>query len=333
MSERSDAAIPEAADFASDQTIRWCPGCGDYAILKGVQKTLAERALPRERTVFISGIGCSSRLPYYLATYGFHTIHGRAPAIATGVKMANPALDVWVITGDGDGLSIGGNHLLHALRRDRDMQILLFNNAIYGLTKGQVSPTSQIGTFSPTSPGGSTVRPVSAVRFALGAGGRFIARTVDVQQKQLPRVLSRAAAHPGTAFVEILQNCPVYNDGAFADITDRDRGADWQLVLEHGAPMRFGADEAYGIRLDPTSLRPEVVALRDGFGTGDLLVHDETNPVLAGLLAEMAPPDFPLPLGVLYAAPAEGGTPDAPDERRSDGDFNNLLRSEGTYRL
>lgn len=341
MNAPATVTRPEPADFASDQTVRWCPGCGDYAILKGVQKTLADRAVPREQTVFVSGIGCSSRLPYYLSTYGFHTIHGRAPAVATGLKLANPSLDVWIVTGDGDGLSIGGNHLLHALRRDLDLQILLFNNEIYGLTKGQVSPTSVIGTRSPTSPEGSTDRPVSAARFALGAGGRFVARAVDVQQARLPEIMGRAADHRGTAFVEILQNCPVYNDGAFSAITDRKSGADWQLYLTHGEPMQFGKDGEYGIRLDPQTLRPEVVRLEaDGVDVSDLLIHDETHPVLAGLLADMAPPAFPLPIGVLYAAPAEDegeteGVVDATQSPRtlSDADFNDLLASEGTYRL
>ncbi len=208
-------------DFASDQEVRWCPGCGDYAVLKAVYKTLAEVGASKENTVFISGIGCAARFPYYMSTYGFHTIHGRAPAIASGVKLANPELDVWIVSGDGDALSIGGNHLLHVIRRNLDVQFLLFNNEIYGLTKGQYSPTSRVGTRSPSTPMGSVDRPVSATMFALGAGARFVARGIDTQQKVLPGVLARAHAHRGMSFVEIFQNCIVYNDGVFDDFTDR----------------------------------------------------------------------------------------------------------------
>jgi len=293
------------ADFASDQQVRWCPGCGDYAILKALQKTLPELGVPRENFVFVSGIGCSSRLPYYLATYGFHTIHGRAPAIATGIKLANPALDVWVITGDGDGLSIGGNHLLHVLRRNVDLQILLFNNEVYGLTKGQYSPTSRRGTTSPSTPWGSLDNPVSATRFALGAGARFVARAVDTDQRHLPAGLARAHAHNGTSFVEIFQNCIVYNDGVFTDFTDKSVAADHQLLLEHGRPLRFGAGQHKGLRLKPGSLELEGVILGENDITEqDLLVHDETNQVQAMLLAAMQPPRFPMALGVLYCDPA-----------------------------
>jgi len=292
-----------AKDYASDQEVRWCPGCGDYAILKSVQRTLAELEADPAQTVFISGIGCSSRFPYYMATYGFHTIHGRAPAIATGVKLANPDLDVWVVTGDGDGLSIGGNHLLHLLRRDVDLQLLLFNNEIYGLTKGQASPTSRIGTRSPSTPGGSLDQPVSATRFALGAGGSFVARTIDTDQKRMPEILKRARAHPGTAMVEILQNCIVYNDGVFDAFTSRERAPETQLHLEHGQPLIFGAERDKGLRLPPGSLRPEIVSLAE-VPESELLVHDETDPLLANLLASLEPP-FPIALGVLYAAPRE----------------------------
>ena len=289
-----------AKDYATDQEVRWCPGCGDYAILKSVQKTLADLDADPAQTVFVSGIGCSSRFPYYMATYGFHTIHGRAPAIATGVKLANPALDVWVVTGDGDGLSIGGNHLLHLLRRDVDLQLLLFNNEIYGLTKGQASPTSRVGTRSPSTPSGSVDQPVSATRFALGAGGSFIARTIDTDQKRMPEILKRARAHRGTAMVEILQNCIVYNDGVFDTFAARDVAAERQLHLEHGQPLIFGGERDKGLRLKPGTLCPEVVSLAD-VPESELLVHDETDPLLANLLASLAPP-FPVAFGVLYAA-------------------------------
>ncbi len=284
-------------DFASDQEVRWCPGCGDYAILAAMQRTLPEIGATPQDTVFISGIGCSSRFPYYMNTYGFHTIHGRAPAIATGVKLANPELDVWVITGDGDGLSIGGNHLMHVLRRNVNLQILLFNNQIYGLTKGQYSPTSIPGKVTPSSPLGSIDEPVLPVRFALGSGARFVSRAYDTS-KRLPEVLKRAHAHEGTSFIEILQNCPVFNDGVFESITDRKTGPEHQLWLEHGAPMIFGANSDKGLRLNPATLTLEVVTLgENGVGEKDLVVHDETNRTLAWLLSEL--PDV-VALGVLY---------------------------------
>ncbi len=299
------AAPLTAKDFASDQEVRWCPGCGDYAILKSVQKTLAELGTPREKTVFVSGIGCSSRFPYYLSTYGFHTIHGRAPAIASGVKLANPELDVWVITGDGDGLSIGGNHLLHALRRNVNLQILLFNNEIYGLTKGQASPTSRLGTRSPSTPRGSIDPPVSPTAFALGAGARFVARSIDTLAPHLTEVLRRAHAHQGAAFVEIFQNCVVYNDGVFESFTARDVAADAQLHAEHGRPLLFGPDRSKGLRLRPGQLALDVVTLGEGGVTeADVLVHDQTNRALALLLAGLEPPAFPEVIGVLYEDPA-----------------------------
>ena len=288
-------------DFASDQEVRWCPGCGDYAILKSVQRTLADMGVRPEETVFISGIGCAARFPYYMKTYGFHTIHGRAPAIATGVKLANPSLDVWVVCGDGDGLSIGGNHMLHVLRRNVDLQILLFNNEIYGLTKGQYSPTSRIGTRSPSTPLGSVEHPVSAVQFALGAGARFIARSGDTLQKHLPQVLVRAHAHKGASFVEIFQNCIVYNDGAFADFTERAIAPDAQIHVEHGRPLVFGTQRDKGLRLNAATLELEVMDLAEG---AEPMIHDETNRTLATMLAAMAPPTMPMALGVLYCDPA-----------------------------
>jgi 2-oxoglutarate ferredoxin oxidoreductase subunit beta len=298
-------AVKTAKDYASDQEVRWCPGCGDYAILKAVQKTLAELQVDTAKTVFVSGIGCAARFPYYLSTYGFHTIHGRAPAIATGVKLTNPDLDVWVVTGDGDALSIGGNHLLHVLRRNVDLQILLFNNEIYGLTKGQYSPTSRVGTRSPSTPGGSLDTPVSAGAFALGAGARFFARSVDTQQKHLPDVLKRAKTHRGASLVEIFQNCIVYNDGAFDGFTDRTVAAEAQVLLEHGKPMIFGKDADKGLRLrQGGQLALEVVTLgENGVAEADILVHDETDRAMAGLLAAMQPPHMPVALGVLYCDP------------------------------
>ena len=293
-----------AKDYATDQEVRWCPGCGDYAILKAVQKTMADLQADPDRTVFVSGIGCAARFPYYMATYGFHTIHGRAPAIATGVKLANPDLDIWVVTGDGDSLSIGGNHLLHVLRRNVDLQILLFNNEVYGLTKGQYSPTSRVGTRSPSTPEGSTDYPLSAGSLALGAGARFFARAVDTQQKQLPDILKRAKHHQGASLVEILQNCIVYNDGVFDDITHRDVAAERQIHLVHGEPMIYGAKGDRGLRVAADGLALEAVSLgQDGIAEGDLAVHDETNRVLATLLTAMEGPDFPVALGTIYCDP------------------------------
>ncbi len=293
-----------AKDFATDQEVRWCPGCGDYAILKCVQKTMADIGADPDKTVFVSGIGCSSRFPYYMATYGFHTIHGRAPAFATGLKLANPELDVWVVTGDGDGLSIGGNHLLHILRRNVNVQILLFNNEIYGLTKGQYSPTSRIGTRSPSSPKGSVDAPVNPCAFALGAGARFIARGVDTDLKHLSEVLKAAHAYKGASFVEIFQNCIVYNDDVFKDFTEKKVADDQQIHVEHGKPLLFAKGKK-GLRFDPRGFRLEVVAVGEGgVAEKDLLVHDETNASLAQLLLTAPQPAFPVVLGVLYRAPA-----------------------------
>jgi 2-oxoglutarate ferredoxin oxidoreductase subunit beta len=285
-------------DFETTQQVRWCPGCGDYAILKSVQRSLAECGATPESTVFVSGIGCSSRFPYYVNAYGFHTIHGRAPAVATGLKLANPALDVWVITGDGDGLSIGGNHLLHTLRRNVGLKILLFNNEIYGLTKGQYSPTSRAGTRSPTTPQGSTDTPLSAGLFALGAGGRFIARAIDTDKNGLGEVLNQAHDYNGAAFVEIFQNCNVYNDQVFASFTDRSTAAERQIHVRHGEPLVFGKDGSLGLRFDPQTMGLEVIE-----STGQetqVLVHDQTSPFIAQLLLAMDTPEFPVALGVIH---------------------------------
>jgi 2-oxoglutarate ferredoxin oxidoreductase subunit beta len=287
-------------DFVSSQEVRWCPGCGDYGILAQVQKTLPEQDIPRENIVFISGIGCSSRFPYYMNTYGIHSIHGRAPALATGLKCARPDLQVWVVTGDGDALAIGGNHFLHALRRNMDLNILLFNNRIYGLTKGQYSPTSEIGKRTKSSPQGSIDNPVNPIGIAIGAEASFIARTVDVFQQHMSEMLKRAAAHRGSTLVEIAQNCIIFNNGAWSHLTDPDQRADHVLFLEHGEPMRFGKTMEKGIRLE--GLVPKVVAV-DDVGEENLLVHDERaeEPTLAYLLSRMGPPDFPTPVGVFRA--------------------------------
>ncbi len=246
-------------DFATSQEVRWCPGCGDYAVLKSVTRALADVGAVPEKTVFVSGIGCSSRFPYYIETYGFHTIHGRAPAIATGLKLANPELDVWVVTGDGDGLSIGGNHLMHALRRNVGFKILLFNNEIYGLTKGQYSPTSRPGTRSPSSPHGSFDTPASPGLFALGSGAKFIARAIDVDKSGLGGVLEAAHGFDGAAFVEIFQNCIVYNDGVFNSFTDRDKATDAQIHVKHGQPLVFGENGSKGLAFDAKTMTLHVI--------------------------------------------------------------------------
>jgi 2-oxoglutarate ferredoxin oxidoreductase subunit beta len=287
-------------DFVSDQDVRWCPGCGNNAILAQMQKMLPELGVPREKIIMVSGIGCSSRFPYYINTYGVHAIHGRAPTLAMGLKCARPELQVWVITGDGDGLAIGGNHFSHALRRNVDINILLFNNQVYGLTKGQVSPTSPLGTKTQSSPDGSIENPVNTIGVAIGSEASFIARTVDVFQKHMSGVLKRAAEHRGAALVEIAQNCIIFNDGAWAHLSDPDKRLENVLYLEHGKPMRFGKKEEKGIRLN--GFTPEVVEVAT-VGEDQLLVHDEcaTEPTLAYFLSRMGPPHFPTPVGVFRA--------------------------------
>ena len=287
-------------DFVSDQDVRWCPGCGNNAILAQMQKMLPELGIPRENIVLVSGIGCSSRFPYYMNTYGIHAIHGRAPTLAMGLKCARPELQVWVITGDGDGLAIGGNHFSHALRRNVDINILLFNNQVYGLTKGQVSPTSPLGTKTQSSPDGSIENPVNTLGVAIGSEASFIARTVDVFQKHMSGVLKRAAEHRGTALVEIAQNCIIFNDGAWSHLSTPDNRLENVLYLEHGKAMRFGRKGEKGIRLK--GLTPEVVDVAE-VGEDQLLVHDERakEPTLAYLLSRMGPPHFPTPVGVFRA--------------------------------
>ena len=293
------AAKLNRKDFVTDQDVRWCPGCGDYSILAQVQKIMPELDIPRENIVFISGIGCSSRFPYYMNTYGFHSIHGRAPAIASGLKATRPELSVWVVTGDGDGLSIGGNHLLHALRRNVDINILLFNNRIYGLTKGQYSPTSEIGKVTKSTPLGSIDYPLNPIAVALGAEATFVARTIDVEAKHLQEVLKRASHHRGASFVEILQNCNIFNDGAWAPLTEKDNKAECTLLLEHGRPLVFGKNGQKGLRMRGHQL--EVVELGNGCSEADLLVHDERDDTLAFLLGTMQSPKLPTPLGVFRA--------------------------------
>ena len=298
----SEARKLTRKDFASDQEVRWCPGCGDYAILAAVQKAMPTLGIPKENIVFVSGIGCSSRFPYYMSTYGFHTIHGRAPAIASGLKLANPDLSVWVVTGDGDGLSIGASHLLHALRRNIDLKILLFNNRIYGLTKGQFSPTSEFGKKTASTPYGSVDYPFNPLSVALGVEASFVARAIDVEVKQLGDVLARAAAHKGSAFVEIYQNCNIFNDGAFDHVRGKEVKAEAQLELVHGQPLIFGENRDKGVRLDAHG-SPEVVTLGDGITEADLLVHDESldNPAYAFMLSRMGGGGLPTPIGVLRA--------------------------------
>jgi 2-oxoglutarate ferredoxin oxidoreductase subunit beta len=287
-------------DLESDQDVRWCPGCGDYAILATVQRTLAQIGIRRENTVFVSGIGCSSRFPYYMNTYGFHTIHGRAPAIASGLKVTRPELDVWVITGDGDGLSIGGNHMIHALRRNMDFKIILFNNQIYGLTKGQYSPTSAMGTRAPSTPSGSIDHPLNPIALALGSGATFIARAADTDAKGMSTILQEAYKHKGAVFIEMLQNCPVFNDGVWEGVKEDPAGK--QIALVDGKPLVF-ANGTKGIKLG-AGMVPQIVDVGEGPGQtpiGELVVHSERGSALyAHLLAQLVLPDFPIPMGVLY---------------------------------
>jgi 2-oxoglutarate ferredoxin oxidoreductase subunit beta len=285
-------------DFQTDQEVRWCPGCGDYAILSAVQQVFPELGIPREKFVVVSGIGCSSRFPYYMNTFGFHTIHGRAPAVATGLKLARPELEVWIATGDGDSMSIGGNHLIHVLRRNVGVKILMFNNRIYGLTKGQYSPTSELGKKTKSTPAGSVDYPFNPLSLAIGAGATFVARSVDIFQSHLRDTLRRAAQHKGTAYVEIYQNCNIFNDKAFANLTDKETKDATALYLEHGKPLVFGKNKDRGIRMQGT--RMEVVDLGGEFSAADCLLWDETdpNPATAFLAAQLQPPTFPIPLGV-----------------------------------
>jgi 2-oxoglutarate ferredoxin oxidoreductase subunit beta len=283
-------------DFVSDQEVRWCPGCGDYSILAQTQRVMPDFGYPRENIVFISGIGCSGRLPYYMNTFGFHSIHGRAPTLATGLKIARPDLMVWVITGDGDALSIGGNHILHSMRRNVDIKVVMFNNRIYGLTKGQASPTSDYAKRTNTTPEATDYQPDLPISVYHTQEATFFERTVDTYTDHIQETLDAAGRHRGSAFVEVLQNCNIFNDGAWRDFTDRDVREDRMLRLKHGEPMIFGKEADKGIRL--SGLKPEVVELGNGVGESDLLVHDETDPTLAYILSRMFWPDYPVPIGV-----------------------------------
>ncbi len=296
------APVYAKKDFMSDQTIRWCPGCGDYAILSQVQTVFAELGVKREDFAVVSGIGCSSRFPYYMNTFGFHTIHGRAPAVATGLKMARPELSVWIATGDGDALSIGCNHTAQILRRNVDVNILLFNNRIYGLTKGQYSPTSEEGKKTYSTPVGSIDHPFEPCAFALGADASFVGRSADIFVKEQRDLLRAAHAHKGASFVEIYQNCNIFNDGAFTAITEKKTREDSVIWVEHGKPLVFGGEVKKGLRLN-SRWQLEAVPLSDEFTAEMALVHDETNAMLATLLARMQMPDFPVAMGVIYRNP------------------------------
>ena len=286
-------------DFTSDQDVRWCPGCGDYAILAQVQKVFPNLGIPKENIVVVSGIGCSSRFPYYMDTYGFHSIHGRAPAIASGVKLSNPELSVWVVTGDGDAMSIGGNHFIHVLRRNIDMNILLFNNRIYGLTKGQYSPTSEVGKITKSTPMGSLDHPFNPPALAFGASATFIARTIDKELKHMSSVIEESSKHVGTSFIEIYQNCNIFNDGAFSNLTDKAIKLDNVIALEENMPMVFGKERDKGLILDGTQFR--VVSLGKDYSESDLLIHNPKDRNLGLLLSEMTyNEDLPVPVGIFY---------------------------------
>jgi 2-oxoglutarate ferredoxin oxidoreductase subunit beta len=339
MTEPTTAAPPTLTrkDFVAADP-KWCPGCGDYSILAQTQKVMPDFGIPRENIAFVSGIGCSGRFPYYMNTYGFHSIHGRAPTIATGLKLARPELMVWVITGDGDALSIGGNHILHAMRKNVDIRVVMFNNRIYGLTKGQASPTSEMGQRTKSTPIGSIDYPVHPLAVALAAEASFVARTVDTHSEHIQKVLERAGFHRGSAFVEVLQNCNIFNDGAHRDFTDREVRDDRTLVLEHGRPMIFGKNRDRGLRLN--GLRPEIVTIgEDGVTEADILLHDETNPdaTVHNMLARIYWPEFPVPLGVIRNVPrpthdrlVQAQLDEAVD-RQGRGDLADLLGGSETW--
>jgi 2-oxoglutarate ferredoxin oxidoreductase subunit beta len=307
MSTNESTALPvyTKKDFESGVDPRWCPGCGDFSIINQVQKLLPSVGVKRENIVFVSGIGCSSRFPYYMNNYGMHTLHGRAPSFATGIKLARPELQVWIVTGDGDALAIGGNHFIHAMRRNLDLKILMFNNRIYGLTKGQVSPTSELGKKTKTTPHGSPDYPFNPPALALGSGATFVARTVDVEGAHMGGVMKGAAEHKGSAYVEIFQNCPVFNDGAYTFLTDKAVKADMLLRMEHGKPLLFGKDGKKGIRFNAKTAELEVVTVGEGGVTeADILVHDMTraDPTIAFMLANLSEkPGFPTPIGIFRA--------------------------------
>ena len=337
MSENKDLGYTKK-DFVSDQEVKWCPGCGDYVILSAIQTALSKIGRKKEDIVFVSGIGCSSRFPYYLNTYGYHTIHGRATAVASGMKTANPDLSVWVITGDGDSLSIGGNHLIHVLRRNIDMNIVLFNNETYGLTKGQYSPTTKQGQVTKSTPYGSLDRPFSPAKLAFGASATFIARTFDTDPKHIEDIMLEAEAHRGTSFVEVLQNCVIFNDGCHDAYTDKKNRDDHSLILTHGKPMIFGNEVKKGIILDNLTLK--IVELGEKYTEADCLMHDKTNEILASLLVAMdMNPQMPKLYGVLYEVKDVIYNDQVSDQitevkaTKGDGDFNKLLYSGDTWEV
>lgn len=328
-------------DLTTDQEVRWCPGCGDYSILKQTQSVLAETGIKRENTVFISGIGCSSRFPYYMETYGMHTIHGRATAIASGLKAARPDLDIWIVTGDGDALSIGGNHFIHLLRRNFNVNVLLFNNEIYGLTKGQYSPTTRKGTINKSAPMGTIDHPFNPLALAMGAGGTFIARSMDRDPKHLREMLLRAQQHKGTSFLEIYQNCNVFNDGAFSAYTEKESKAGETIFLENGKPLVFGSAGNKGIRLD--GFKPVIVNLEEGWSAADLWIHDEADQIKAGILTRFfdevsTPNHLPRPFGVFYVE-NRYCYEDAMQEQilraveNRKGNLDDLLRGKNTWQI
>jgi 2-oxoglutarate ferredoxin oxidoreductase subunit beta len=326
-------------DFATDQEVRWCPGCGDYAILSAVQQVFPELGIPKEKFVIVSGIGCASRFPYYMNTYGFHTIHGRAPAVATGIKITDPELSVWIVTGDGDALSIGGNHIIHLMRRNLDINVLLFDNRIYGLTKGQYSPTSEMGKKTKSTPFGSVDRPFNPIALALGAGATFVARSVDVFAPHLKETLRAAHDHRGTSFVQIFQNCNIFNDGAFVSFREKSLREDNLLELEDGKPLLFGKNRDRGIRMGDAH-RPEVVELGGEVTEDDLLVHDERGTLgYIAMLATMQPPDLPMPVGVLRRIEAPTLEVSMHDQmreveaERGPGDLAQAIRSGNTWQV
>ena len=340
--KKVDLPVLTAKDFASEQEVRWCPGCGDYSILKQVQAILPELGVPRENIVFVSGIGCSSRFPYYMETFGIHSIHGRATAVATGLKATRPDLDVWIVGGDGDLLSIGGNHTLHILRRNLNVNILLFNNEIYGLTKGQYSPTSPVGFVAKSTPYGAVDYPINPLALALGAGGTFIARTMDRDVKHLREMLKRAHAHKGTSFLEIYQNCVIFNDGAFEDFTEKDVKAENDLFLEHGKPLIFGKNNDKGIKL--FGLKPMVVDLTvPGVSKDDLWIHDEHDRTKASILTQFFDEPgsehyMPRPFGVFYSEERfcyEDAMLDQINlaKQKGEGDLDALLRGKETWTI
>lgn len=327
-------------DFASDQLVRWCPGCGDYAILSAIQNAMPQLGKKKEDFVFISGIGCAARFPYYMDTYGFHTIHGRAPAVSTGVKLSNPELTVWQVTGDGDSLAIGGNHFIHAMRRNIDINILLFNNEIYGLTKGQASPTSQLGLVTKSTPLGGIERPFSAGELAIGANGTFFARTIDTNPKLMTEIFVESSKHKGASLIEILQNCVIFNDKTHGMITSKETKDDYQLHLKQGEPMLFGAENNKGIVLNGFKL--EVVTIgENGVSEKDILVHDaqEIDTILHTMLIKLKPPAFPMALGIIRAVNAptyDSMVVDQYEESKKKSKFKNvddLLNSGNTWKV